>query len=172
MGGCLVGRGICYGENILTDLDEIPRIGRKGKIIQGTTVWKWECCKSPCGYTGLLRDAQNCGLRMRRECWERFLSNRRLAIPTCITHVRDARALIHAGIANLRFPLKSVAGKTFPAFPAHVQLAILRIWQDVHGVCFSVFIWNEGRVIGGGLTVSNIKVKIKNGFWCFGQYIW
>ena len=27
-----------------------------------------------------------------------------------------------------RFPLKSVVGETFPAFPAHSQLAILRIW--------------------------------------------
>ena len=43
-------------------------------------------------------------------------------------HVRDARAVMHAGIANWRFPLTSVAGKTFPAFPAHAQPAILRIW--------------------------------------------
>ena len=47
-------------------------------------------------------------------------------------HVRDARAVMHVGIANLRFPLKSVAGKTFPAFPAHAQLALLRIWQEAH----------------------------------------
>ena len=44
---------------------------------------------------------------------------------TCVT----ARAVMHAGIANLRFPLKSAAGgKTFPAFPVHAQPAILRIW--------------------------------------------
>ena len=36
-------------------------------------------------------------------------------------HVRDLRAVMHDGIAILRFPLKSVAGKTFPAFPAHAQ---------------------------------------------------
>ena len=34
---------------------------------------------------GLLRDIQNCRLRMRRECRERFLRYRGLAIPTCIT---------------------------------------------------------------------------------------
>ena len=45
----------------------------------------------------------------------------------------DARAVMHAGVANWRFPLKSVAGKTFPAFPAHAQHAILRIWQEAHG---------------------------------------
>ena len=43
-------------------------------------------------------------------------------------HVRDARALMQCGIANWRFPLKSVAGKPIPAFPAHAQPAILRIW--------------------------------------------
>ena len=43
-----------------------------------------------------------------------------------------ARALMHAGIANLRFPLKAVAGETLPAFPAHAQPAILRIWQEAH----------------------------------------
>ena len=31
------------------------------------------------------------------------------------------------------FPLTSTAGKTFPAFPAHAQRAILRIWQEAYG---------------------------------------
>ena len=34
---------------------------------------------------GLLPDRSNSGLRMRRECWERFPCHRGLAIPTCIT---------------------------------------------------------------------------------------
>ena len=38
----------------------------------------------------------------------------------CMTHmanicVRDVRAVMHAGITNQRFPLKSLVGKTFPA---------------------------------------------------------
>ena len=49
-------------------------------------------------------------------------------------HVRDKRAVMHTRIANWRFLLKSVAGKTFPAFPAHAQPAILRIWHEAHGV--------------------------------------
>ena len=32
-------------------------------------------------------------------------------------HVRHARAVMHAGIANLRFPLKMAAGKNFPGIP-------------------------------------------------------
>ena len=63
---------------------------------------------------------------MRRECRERFPHHHGLAIPTY--------AVMHAGIANYRFPLKSVAGKPFPAFLAHVQTAILRIWQEAHGL--------------------------------------
>ena len=47
-------------------------------------------------------------------------------------HVCDARAVMHAGIADKRFALKPVEGKTFPAFPAHAQPAILRIWQEAH----------------------------------------
>ena len=47
---------------------------------------------------------------MRRECRERFSRHRGLAIPT----------------------LKSVAGKAFPAFPAHEQPEILRIWWEAH----------------------------------------
>ena len=53
---------------------------------------------------------------------------------TCVTHVpwhvRDARAVMHAGIANYLFPWKSVAGKT--AFPVHAQPAILLIWQEAY----------------------------------------
>ena len=36
---------------------------------------------------------------------------------------------MHAGIAKWWFPFKSVAGKTFPAFPEHAQPAITRIWK-------------------------------------------
>ena len=43
-------------------------------------------------------------------------------------HVRDAHAVMHAGIDNYRFPFKLLAGGTFPVFPAHVQHATLRIW--------------------------------------------
>ena len=40
-------------------------------------------------------------------------------------HVRDARAVMHDGIANKRFPLNPVAGKTFLAFLAHAQTRII-----------------------------------------------
>ena len=51
------------------------------------------------GDMGLLPHTENCGLRMRRECRERFPRLRGLAIPTRIT-ARDARAVVHVGSAN------------------------------------------------------------------------
>ena len=39
-----------------------------------------------------------------------------------------ARSVMHTGIANPRFSSKVAAGKTYSAFLAHAQPAILRIW--------------------------------------------
>ena len=49
--------------------------------------------------------------------------------------------MMHAEIANYRFPVKSVAGETILEFPAHAQPAILRIWQGVRK--FLLKIWHE-----------------------------
>ena len=80
-------------------------------------------------WVGLLPDTQNCELRLHRECRQRFSRHRGLAIPTCITaHAwRTYRDVCRN--ADYLFPLKSVAEKTFPAFPVHAPLAILGNWQ-------------------------------------------
>ena len=46
-----------------------------------------------------------------------FTATRGLRSRHASRHVCDARAVMHAGIANLRFPLKSVAGKNVPDIP-------------------------------------------------------
>ena len=58
----------------------------------------------------LLPDTQNCGLRMCRECRERFPPIDFKGKPLVsdpgmhrVMHVRDARAVMHVGIANLRW---------------------------------------------------------------------
>ena len=79
---------------------------------------------------GLLPDTQTCMSRMRREYRERSRHASR--------HEHHARVVEHFGIANLRFPLKSVAGKKFPAFPAHAQPALLRIWQEAHPMVIQI----------------------------------
>ena len=65
---------------------------------------------------------------MRRESRERFSHRRGLASRYASRYVRDAHAVMHAGIANWRFPLKSAVEKTFPAFPTHEQHPLLPIW--------------------------------------------
>ena len=45
---------------------------------------------------------------------------------------------MHVEIANWRFPLKLVAEKTFPAFPARAQPSILRIWQEAYGILSNI----------------------------------
>ena len=72
-------------------------------------------------------------------------------------HVRDARAVMHAGIANWRFHLNSVVGKTFPAFPAHAQPAILGIWQEAHDMIRGQ-IWYQITDMG---SFMSFKVR-----WC------
>ena len=66
---------------------------------------------------------------------------------------------MHVGIAN-----PAVAGKTFPAFPAHAQPAILRIWQEAHGATnmdmvpdFASFYWSLMVV---ELSISSIIISM------------
>ena len=55
--------------------------------------------------------------------------NRYLAIQACITACASRTS---RNACRDRFT--AVAGKTFPAFPAHAQPTILRIWQEAHGL--------------------------------------
>ena len=48
---------------------------------------------------------------------------------TCVTHVPWC---MPGSLTSGWFHLKSVAGKTFPAFPAHAQPAISHVWQEVY----------------------------------------
>ena len=48
---------------------------------------------------------------------------------TCVTHVPWCMP----GSLTSVFLWSQWRGKTFPAFPAHAQPAILRIWQEAHG---------------------------------------
>ena len=62
---------------------------------------------------GLLSDTYNCGLRMRRECRERFPHHRGLAIPTCITARawRTCRDWCMAGSLTISFLWSRWRGK-------------------------------------------------------------
>ena len=49
-----------------------------------------------------------------------------------LTDSGHALVVMYAGIVNSRFPLKSMAGKTFPAFPAHARPAKFYIAFILH----------------------------------------
>ena len=88
---------------------------------------------------GLLPDTQNCGCACAGNAGNVFPATVGKRSRHASRHVCDARAVMHAWIANWRFPLKSAAGETFPAFPVHAQTTISRICQEAHGRCHSDF---------------------------------
>ena len=67
-----------------------------------------------------------------------FNGNCWLAISACIT-ARASRTCRDA----CRDRLPAVAGKTFPAFPPHVQPTILRMWQEAHDTRITDPFWRE-----------------------------
>ena len=77
---------------------------------------------------GLLPDTQNCVLRMRQECRERFPPQ-----PTQRKPLVSDPGMHHGTCRDAcRDRLPAVAWKTSPAFPAHAQPAHLHIWQEAH----------------------------------------
>ena len=67
------------------------------------------------------------------------------------TDVRDARPVMHAGVANWRFPLKSVAGKTFGRLHCESKQDTLN-QLEAHGRYIS---------LAGLQNVSKVKEKTK-----------
>ena len=107
-------------------------IWRRKYLTKGKTSYLFVCHKlidkAANHNTGILPDTQNWGLRMRRECRERFPRHRLQRKPLVIDPG------MHHGTFAMDAPwcmsgsLTRGGGKTFPAFPAHGQPAILRIW--------------------------------------------
>ena len=71
-----------------------------------------------------------------------FKGNRSIATPTCTT-ARASRTFRDACRDNLL----AMAGKTFPAFPAHAQPSIERFWQETHIRCVSYMSSQWGTTI-------------------------
>ena len=69
---------------------------------------------------GLLPDTRNCGCACARNAGNVFpvtAGERSRHASRHVRHVLDARAVMHAGIINYRFPLKSAAGENVPGIP-------------------------------------------------------
>ena len=66
---------------------------------------------------GLLPDKQYCGCACAGNAGNAFPVTAGKRSRHASRHVRHARAVMHAGIANLRFPLKSATGENVPGIP-------------------------------------------------------
>ena len=66
---------------------------------------------------GLLPDTQNCGCACAGNAGNVFPVTAGERSRHASRHVRHARAVMHAGIANQRFHLKSAAGENVPGIP-------------------------------------------------------
>ena len=110
---------LCSGNHVVYRQTD----GRTDRRTDGRTRW---IQYTPSNFVG--RGYKNRGLRMRRECRERFprhwlkmkplVNDPGMHQVMCVTHV----PWYMSGSLTL------VGGKRFPAFPAHAQPAILRIW--------------------------------------------
>ena len=78
---------------------------------------------------------------------------------TCVTHVPWCMS----GSLTNGFLLSRWRGETFPAFPAHAQPAILRIWQEVHEPCYQGSWWHhrmESSVIFSWQRAGNVAFDV------------
>ena len=68
-------------------------------------------------FMGLLPDTQICGCACAGNAGKVFPVTTGKRSRHASRHVRHARAVMHAGIANQRFPLKSAVGENVPGIP-------------------------------------------------------
>ena len=76
------------------------------------TSWYWNALSM-----GLLPDTQICGCACAGNAGNVFPVTAGKRSRHASRHVRHARAVMHVGIANQRFPLKSAAGENVPGIP-------------------------------------------------------
>ena len=86
---------------------------------------------------GLLPDTQNCGCACARNAGNVFPVTAGERSWHASRHVRHARAVMHAGIANYRFPLKSPAGENVTGIPG--ACATCNFTYLVRGPCPDAF---------------------------------
>ena len=70
-----------------------------------------------CISMGLLPNTSNCGYAYAGNAGNVFPATAGKQSRHASRHVRDARAVMHAGMANSRFPLNSTVGENVPGIP-------------------------------------------------------
>ena len=117
---------------------------------------------------GLLPDTQNYGCACAGNAGNVFPVTAGKRSRHASRHVRDARAVMHAGIANYRFPLKSAAGECIPGACATCNFTYL-----VRGPCRSLQRFSWDMLIQINLIIPTPSPPQKNSLWklqtCFNQ---
>ena len=70
----------------------------------------------------MLPDTENCGCACAGNAGNVFPATGGKRSRHASRHVRDARAVVHGGIANSRFPLESAARENVPGIPAMLRI--------------------------------------------------
>ena len=109
------------------------------------TPWHWRDTIA----MGLLPDTQNCGCACAGNAGNVFPVTACKRSRHASRHVREARAVMHAGIANYRFHLKSAAGENVPGIP---------------GACATC---NFTYLVRGPWNTKNFKLALNNGMMLF-----
>ena len=121
---------------------------------------------------GLLPDTENCGLRMHRECRERFPRHRIQSKPSryASRHVRDARAVMHVGIAQLRWREKRTRQSRClrnPQFYVSGKWPIVRVsvCVRVHSIiCSRKTGWTVYAFVHSDSNICHVFYKIWSAF--------
>ena len=119
---------------------------------------------------GLLSNTSNCGCTCAGNARNVFPATTGKQSRHASRHVLDARAVMHAGIANSRFPLNSTAGENVPGIPGacakrnFTHLVRSPLWElcteyshHIASLCNIspwCILWNEHRP----LTMVNIQL--------------
>ena len=102
---------------------DVKHILRLKRNYLTSEVWSWpdasitETTEIGGHSMGLLPDTQNCGCACAGNAGNVFPATAGKRSRHASRHVRHARAVMHAGIANLRFPSKSAVGENVPGIP-------------------------------------------------------
>ena len=100
-------------------------------------------CDLDCLAMGLLPNTSNCGCACAGNAGNVFPATAGKQSRHASRHVRDARVVMHAGIANSCFPLNSAAGGNVPGIPGACAT------RDFTYLVRGPYIWNWHRVFRG-----------------------
>ena len=121
---------------------------------------------------GLLPNTSNCGCACTGNAGNVFPATMGKQSRHASRHVRDARAVMHAGIANSRYPLNSAAEENFPGIPGIPGACTTRnftyLVRGPYSLCLLSQIYTKRQKYERRFYKKHNRWK--NSFWCYEQY--